>query len=140
MESPPLLDSFLRAMRELRVHYDASAAEIGLTMSRARVISALARQEGATQAELAACLNIEAPTLKRQVDALETQGFLKRRGMDGDARKRALFLTEKGRAARISRFMENIRGQVLDGISPEEQVQLAVLLERVAENAAKLNR
>ncbi len=140
MESSPLLSALLRAMRELRLHYDQSAVEVGLTMSRARVISALARMEGATQAELAADLGIEAPTLKRQIDALEEQGFLERRGMDGDARKRALFLTVKGRSAKISRYMDRIRDEVLEGISPEEQAQLAVVLERIAENAAKLNR
>ncbi|WP_299842849.1 MarR family transcriptional regulator [uncultured Paracoccus sp.] len=140
MESSPLLNSLFRAMRELRLHYDQSAVEVGLTMSRARVITALARMEGATQAELAADLGIEAPTLKRQIDALEEQGFLERRGMEGDARKRALFLTVKGRSARISLFMDRIRDEVLEGVSPEEQVQLAVVLERIAENAAKLNR
>ncbi|MFV0300638.1 MAG: MarR family winged helix-turn-helix transcriptional regulator [Paracoccus sp. (in: a-proteobacteria)] len=139
METRQLVDSLLRAMRELRQHYDQSALEVGLTLSRARVISTLARQEGLTQAELAGELSIEAPTLKRQLDALEIQGMIERRGMDGDARKRALFLTEKGRSARISRFMDKISDQILDGISPEEQQQLAIALTRIADNAAKLN-
>lgn len=140
MESHQLVDSLFRVLRELRQHYDQSAAELGLTLARARVISTLARQEGLTQSELAAALGIEAPTLKRQIDALEPQGFIERRGMDGDARKRALFLTEKGRSARISRFMDRISDQILDGISPEEQAVLAVALERIADNAARLNK
>lgn len=140
MESQLLVEALFRTMRELRRHYDQCAAELGLTLSRARVISALARMEGATQAELAAELGIEAPTLKRQIDALAAEGFLERRGLDDDARKRALFLTEKGRSARISLFTQNIREQILDGISPEQQSVLRAALERIAENAGTLNK
>ena len=140
MESSPLLNSLFRTMRELRQHYDQNAVEIGLTLSRARVISTLARMDGTTQSELAAALGIEAPTLKRQIDALEAQGFIERRGMEGDARKRALFLTDKGRSAKISRFMDKIRDEMLEGIPSEQQAQLGAALERIADNAAKLNR
>ncbi|MFT4148837.1 MAG: MarR family winged helix-turn-helix transcriptional regulator [Paracoccaceae bacterium] len=139
-EDQLLVEALLRAMREIRRHYDQSASELGLTLSRARVITALARMEGATQAELAADLGIEAPTLKRQIDALEAEGFLERHGLDGDARKRALVLTEKGRSARISMFMEKIRGLILEGIPPDEQSRLRAALERIADNAARMNQ
>lgn len=139
MESQRLVEALLRAMRELRRHYDQSAEELGLTMSRARVVSTLARHEGLTQAELAAELGIEAPTLKRQIDALQTLGFVERRGMDGDARKRALFLTTKGRSAKISQFMQKVRAQILDDLPADEQARLAEALEHIADNAAKLN-
>ncbi|MFD1881378.1 MarR family winged helix-turn-helix transcriptional regulator [Paracoccus pacificus] len=140
MEDSVFFKSLLRAMRELRRHYDQSATELGLTMSRARVITTLSQKEGVTQAELAAALEIEAPTLKRQIDALEAAGFIERRGMDDDARKRALFLTEKSRASRIGKFMLDTRVQVLDGISEEDQSRLAAVLDRIAENAARLNK
>ncbi|MBE2275325.1 MAG: MarR family transcriptional regulator [Rhodobacteraceae bacterium] len=140
MDTSPLVDSLIRAMRELRRHYDQSATKLGLTMSRARVITTLARHEGLTQAELAAALAIEAPTLKRQIDALEAQGLVERRGMDGDARKRALFLTESGRSLRIGPFMQKAREQLFDGIPAEEQARLAVALNRIADNAAGLNQ
>ena len=139
MENQRLVEALLRAMRELRRHYDQSASEMGLTMSRARVVSTLARNEGVTQAELATLLGIEAPTLKRQIDALQAQGFVERRGMDGDARKRALFLTDKGRSARISQFMDKVRGQILEGLQPEDAARLTEALEQIADNAAKLN-
>ena len=71
---------------------------------------------------------------------LEADGFVERRGLDGDARKRALFLSDKARSAPISHFMHRIRGRVLDGIDPAEQARLRAALERIAENAARLNR
>lgn len=137
-DDPLLLETLLRAMRELRRHYDVSAQEVGLTMSRARVVSALARMEGATQAELTAELGVEAPTLKRQLDALEAAGFIERRGLPGDARKRALYLTDMARSSRISRFTDRVRADVLAGIPPEDQRRAREVLERICANAAGL--
>lgn len=134
-EDHPLLDALLRVMRALRGQYDAAAGEVGLTFSRARVISALARAEGVTQAELAETLGIEPPTLKRQIDALERDGFLLRQGLAGDGRKRALVLTDKARAAKVARFMARVRDDLLAGVSEADQQQLQVVLERIAANA-----
>lgn len=134
-----LIDALFRVLREMRRHYDVSAQAMGLTMARARVISMLAKMEGATQSELAAAIGIEAPTLKRQIDALETDGFLERRGLEGDARKRALFLTPKARSSQISNYVATVRSEILDGISPEEQRSIRAALERIADNAAGLN-
>lgn len=139
-EDSLLLEALLRVMRDLRLQYDAAAREVGLTLARARVVSRLARMEGATQAELAAALEIEAPTLKRQIEALERDGFIERRALEGDARKRALFLTDRARAARTTRFLEEIRTDLMQGIGEEEQALVRGVLERIAENAARLPR
>ena len=63
-------------MRLLRRSYDARAQAMGLTLSRARALTTLSRMDGATQAELAAALEIEAPTLKRQMDGKAEALFL----------------------------------------------------------------
>lgn len=139
MPDTALLESLLRVMRELRSQYDASAHAIGLTFSRARVVGTLARMEGATQSELAQALGVEPPTLKRQIDALEQDGFLERRSVNEDGRKRALFLTDRGQAAHTTRFMEKVRGQLLDGVSPEEQAVVQRVLDRIADNASALS-
>ncbi len=133
-----VLEALIEASREIRTHYDSNAREVGLTFSRARVVSELARHEGATQAELASILCIEAPALKRQIDALEAQGFIERRALDGDARKRALHLTDKARSSRITCFLERVRADLLEGISPEDQQRACEVLERIALNATKL--
>nr|WP_321508551.1 MarR family transcriptional regulator [uncultured Celeribacter sp.] len=133
-----LLDVFLRLMRELRQHYDASAKDIGLTMSRARVVTRLARMEGATQAELSAAMGIEAPSLKRQLDALDEAGFIERRGLARDARKRALFLTEKGKSSKVSFYLEQISEDLLAGVSEEDQAVTRATLQTITQNAVKL--
>lgn len=138
-DSTPLLLTLLRLIKELRRNYDGEVRELGLSFSRARVLSALMRQDGATQAELAAELDMAAPSMKRQLDLLEAEGLVERRGLGNDARKRALFLTPRARALPITRYMDNIRDKLLDGVSSEERVQLLGLLERLAENATRMN-
>ncbi|RMC31344.1 MarR family winged helix-turn-helix transcriptional regulator [Paracoccus alkanivorans] len=135
-----IIDSLLQVMRILRRHYDDCARDMGLTMSRARVISELTRKEGVTQTELASALDIEAPTLKRQIDALEAGGFVSRRPIEGDARKNAIFLTEQGRASQITAFTRKLRSDVLEGIAPEDLTRARDVLDRIAENIVKLGR
>lgn len=137
-EDALLIEALLGVIRALRREYDASAQAVGLTLSRARALSQLARMEGATQAELAEALGIEAPTVKRQIDALERDGFLERRGLAGDARKRALFLTDKARSTQVSHFMERVRGEILAGLTPAERRQIGEALARIAENIGRL--
>nr|RDS94763.1 MarR family transcriptional regulator [Cereibacter sphaeroides f. sp. denitrificans] len=134
------LETLLRVIRELRRGYDRSAADVGLTLSRARVLTTLAGMEGATQAELAHALGIEPPTLKRQVEALERDGFLERRAIEGDARKRALFLSEKAHSAAITRFVRAVRTELFEGVDEADLPRVHAALERIAANAARLNR
>lgn len=135
-----LVPALFRLLKELRRNYDDQVRELGLSFARARVLSALTLREGATQAELAAAMGVEAPSLKRQLDLLETEGLLERRGLAGDARKRALFLTDRARALSITRFMDDIRDQLLAGFTPDEQAQLRDGLERLADNATRMNQ
>lgn len=139
-EDSLLLEALLRVMREIRSQYDSSARAVGLTLARARVVTTLARMEGAIQAELAGALEIEPPTLKRQLEALERDGFIERRPVGTDARKRALFLTPRARAARTTRFIENVRAELMEGVSPGEQAVVRRVLERIADNCEKLSR
>lgn len=139
-EDALLLEALLRVIAELRRDYDKRVREMGLTFSRARVLSRLARHEGATQAELAALIGVEAPSLKRQLDALERDGLVERRALDGDGRKRALHLTERARSGPVTGYVERIREQLLEGIPAEEQARIRRALERIGDNAARLNQ
>lgn len=138
--APTVLDTLLHLMRDLRRNYDAKAQSVGMTMSRARALTTLSRCEGATQTELAAELAIEAPTLKRQIDALEQAGFVERRPLDGDARKNALFLTDKGRDSGIVDFTRRLRADLVRGISEDDLARTQAVLDRIAANVERLAR
>lgn len=138
--SSGLLDVLLQLMRELRRNYDARAEDMGLTMSRARALTTLAGMEGATQTALAAKLDIETPTLKRQLDALEVSGFIERRPLEGDARKNALFLTPQAHESGIVEFTRRVRAELLDGIDRDDLERTQQVLEQILDNVSRLAR
>ncbi len=138
MPDTVIIDSLLHVMRTLRRHYDDCARGMGLTMSRARVITTLGRQEGLSQRELAAILEIEAPTLKRQLDGLEADGFIERRPIAGDARKNAVFLTPKGRDSEINAFSRKLRSDVVEGICVDDLRCAHDVLEQIAANITRM--
>ena len=125
----PILDTLLRVMRTLRRSYDRRARDVGLTLSRARALTTLAHHDGITQTELAAELAIEAPTLKRQIDAL-----------DGDGRKNGLFVTERGRDNAIVDFTHRLRRELLHGIDPQDLDRAAQVLDQIARNIERMDR
>ena len=134
----PLLDALSKVVRELRVHYDQNAQELGLSLARVQVLMVLKRHDGITQADLAKDIGIEAPTLKRHVDALEAAGYLERRASATDSRKRVLFATERANDPQTLGFIQKLRHALLVGISDEEQEMVCAVLERIRSNAADL--
>jgi len=139
-QSHVIIEAILHLMRDLRRCYDHQAQAMGLTLSRARALTTLARNEGITQTQLAADLGIEAPTLKRQIDALVADDFIERRPLDSDARKNALFLTERGRDAAIVEFTNHLRSAMLDDIPTEELDRTMLVLNKITDNIRKLDR
>lgn len=139
-QTEPFLDTLMGVIRALRRSYDIRARAIGLTLSRARALTALAGREGITQSALAAELAIEAPTLKRQIDALVADGFVARQPQEADGRKNALVLTPRGRDSAIVDFTARLRREVLDGIAPEDLAVAARVLERIGRNLDRMDR
>ncbi|MGZ3217223.1 MarR family winged helix-turn-helix transcriptional regulator [Paracoccus sp. T5] len=140
MRDAPFIDILLQVIRTLRRTYDRRARDHGLTLSRARTLTALARHDGVTQTELAAELAIEAPTLKRQIDALVADGFVAREPLDGDGRKNALVLTARGRDSAIVEFTGRLRREVLAGIPPEDLAKAAEVLTRITQNLKRMDK
>ncbi|MBU2956653.1 MarR family transcriptional regulator [Paracoccus sp. 1_MG-2023] len=137
MADTSIIDSLLTVMRDMRRHFDEAARGMGLTMSRAKIITTLHREQGMTQTALAAQLGIETPTLKRQLDALAADGFIERRPIEGDARKNAVFLTDKGQRSSIVAFSLALREDVVAGI-PEGDLDTArQVLDAIAANIAR---
>ncbi|GGA96993.1 MarR family winged helix-turn-helix transcriptional regulator [Allosediminivita pacifica] len=135
-----MLDSMQRVVREMRRAFDTEAQATGLTLSRARLLRMLTRMEGGTQAELAAELGIEAPSVKRQIDGLVRDGYVERREIEGDCRKRALFLTERAKQDQVTRFADRVRSQAMEGLSDEELDAARAVLDRIAANVGDMGR
>ncbi len=135
-----VFEAFLTLSRVMRGLFDARAQEMGLTYARARLLATIARNEGATQTELAASLQIETPTLKRQLDALEEMRLAERRASPEDGRKHQVYLTGPARLASIVRFREETEAGLFQGIEPEHIEITRNVMARMAENADRMSR
>lgn len=101
--------------RQLSHFVDRRAQPLGLTGAQIRVLARLKRAEGATQAELAAAMEVRPITLSGLIDKLTRHGLVERRPDASDRRINRLHLTPRGRAMalRISDFREGIASEVL---------------------------
>lgn len=122
--------------RRWRARLDQRIAPFGLTEARWLVLLNLARRgDGITQKALAGRLRIEAPTLVRTLDWLESQGFVERRAIPHDRRAKTIHLTGTARpiVQRIEAEAAAVRAEILAGI-PEEDLALCLsVLRRVAD-------
>lgn len=118
------------------------AKGIPLTRSQWRVLTHLRFQGGLSQSELAERLWMEKAPVGTLLDKLETAGLIERRASPHDRRVRLVFVTPN--AAPLLPLIEqqvNTLGDVaFEGVSQEEQAQLAHLLRKVHGNMLELRQ
>jgi len=140
MAAPALRDAFIEELtkvnRKLRTLFDARVKSHGLTHSRARLLMHLAKNEGVTQVELAAAMEMEQPSMVNLIDGLEKKGFVVRQPLERDRRANGIFLTDKARkeADDIIAYAHQLRGQVLTGIDESELEAATRVLRKVGRN------
>ena len=95
--------------------------------------------EGLTQRELAGLMAIENPTLVRLLDSLEEQNLIERRPCPRDRRARRLHLTENGRSFmnELTARADQLREEMLEGISDKDIEMALGVFQRILENAQK---
>lgn len=128
----------LSLTRAIRAGFDSRVRKLDLTFARARLLTRIGRNPGASQSELAAALQIETPTLKRLLDALEAQGLAERRPLEGDARKHAVFLTDTTRIEPLLRFRGEIEAALIEDVTPEDLAATRRVLARMTRNADRM--
>jgi len=126
--------------RMLRTVYDRRVEPLGLTRAQWRVLARINRNEGCTQTELAAELEIEKPTLGRLIDRLQANDWVERRADENDARTKRVFLTS--RAQPVLKKMYSLADDVLDaafsGLTRDQADQLLQSLLHVKSNLSEL--
>src|ERR1041385_5042834 len=81
-----------------RLELDARLRPLGLSTARWLALVNLSRHpEGMTQNALAVRVGIKDSTLVRQLDLLEADGWVERRGSPTDRRAKRVFLTSKAK-------------------------------------------
>lgn len=126
--------------RMLRTVYDRRVEPLGLTRAQWRVMARISRQEGCTQTELAAVLEIEKPTVGRLIDRLEANGWVERRPDEKDARTKRVFLTPRAQhiLQKMYALADDVLGAALAGLSKKDARQLELSLLQVKANLTGL--
>ncbi len=122
--------------RLMRRDFGRLVKGLGLTTSQWLVLVFLYRDDGQTQTELAAEVDMERAPLGRIVDRLEENGWVTRRGDEKDRRVNRIYLTNK-----LEPLMEDLR-QVADdlyeatfrGIAQKDLDRLIDVLQKAKSN------
>jgi DNA-binding MarR family transcriptional regulator len=124
--------------RLLRRRFDARARSLGVSRAGWRVLFALSRAEGSSQAGLAEVLEVETITVGRMVDRLEEAGLVERRADPHDRRKWRLFLSPRAHPLleELRALGEDVRAEMMAGVDDAEEAVLADLLTRLRGNLA----
>lgn len=125
--------ALLQAMKSTRGAIDPVLGERGVHSGQDLLLSALWREDGVTQTELAARLRIEAPTVSKALQRLERTGHVRREA--GPGRARRVFLTEEGRALRapLERAWRNADRRVARRLGADDMAELRRILSRLTQ-------
>jgi DNA-binding MarR family transcriptional regulator len=122
--------------RLLRKGFDRKARTIGLTRPQWRVLVYVIQNEGLSQSALAKRLELERAPLGQLIKSLEAQGLVHRQRSDADQRE-WLILPGNHVASVLPELLitaERLRRVAFQGISRQDQITMARVLERMRSN------
>lgn len=120
----------------VRLQIDALLAMHGLDPGQADVLFTLLRS-GAPYClrptELFRAMMVSSGGMTHRLSKLEKAGLISRQASDGDGRSMLVALTKKGRQTAEAAFRDDmaLEAKLLDGLSEQDQAQLAALLQRL---------
>lgn|SRR5262249_30703104 len=135
----PLLHGTARAWR---LKLDERLKPMGLSQAKWRTLMHLSVAPGPlTQAEIAAHLGIEEPTLATLLHRLENERWVARKSASHDRRCKTVHLAPRAQRVieRISSTAFKLRHELLDEISPAELRICMRVLDRIRQKAEKGN-
>jgi DNA-binding MarR family transcriptional regulator len=108
---------------------------MGVAPAQFMTLLELWSQEGLTQADLVARLDVEQATLAATLARMQRDGLIERRPHPVDRRARQLWLTPRARALKAPAIdaARTINAAALAALSPDEQAQLTAMLRRVVD-------
>ena len=126
--------------RLIKRRFERRARQMGLPITRqqAAVVLNIAGNEGVSQAEVAAWLDIEPIALVRMLDKLHGEGLVERRAHPTDRRVRTLWLTPAARpvVAQILAINKAIGEEAFAGMAPHARDTVIDILDGIKGNLA----
>lgn len=130
-----------RTHRLWRAALDKALKPLGMTQSRWLTLFILNRLgDGVSQKVLAERVGIEGPTLVRLLDSLQRQDLIERRQDEEDKRSKRIHLTPTAKPLleKIEFIAEEVRQNILSGMSEAQQGELQTLLQHIETNAVRI--
>jgi MarR family transcriptional regulator for hemolysin len=117
---------------------DKELAPLGITFRQFQVLGWLVYEGGLSQAELAERMMIEAPTLVRILDRMQSQRLIQRTASKTDRRCKQLKIAAHAKPVwnKVVDCLNSVRHLATANMSAEEVTLLQQLLRRVQENLA----
>ncbi|MBV8934617.1 MAG: winged helix-turn-helix transcriptional regulator [Alphaproteobacteria bacterium] len=126
--------------RLIKRRFERRARQMGLPITRqqAAVVLNIAGNEGVSQAEVAAWLDIEPIALVRMLDKLHEEGLVERRAHPTDRRVRTLWLTPAAQpvVTQILAINEAIREEAFSGMAEHARDTVIEILDAIKGNLA----
>lgn len=125
-----------------RTELDNRLRPHGLSQARWLLLLHLADGDtGLAQLDLAVLAGVTGPTLVRQIDQLETAGFVQRREDDNDRRVKRVTLTTAGRAKLkdVDKVASALRADMLTDSDPKEIEAMMALLAKLTRRIETLS-
>ncbi len=135
----PLLHGTARAWR---LKLDERLKPMGMSQAKWRTLLHLSIAPGAlTQAEIAARLGIEEPSLATLLHRLENEGWVARKSSPRDRRCKMVLLGRRAQnvISRINAAAEELRHELLENISEADLRTCVRVLTRIYEKAERKN-
>src|SRR5260370_29888265 len=109
-----------------------SPERVGMDLRLLMALSYVGDHDGTPQQELGGSLCMDAKNVVLLLNDLEDDGYVIRRRDSEDRRRHLVYITDVGREAleHAARVLEEIEGDVLQGLDPEERATLWDLLTR----------
>lgn len=125
------------AARAVRKAFERRVSRHGLSSAQWRMLVTVTKcAEATTQARLADLLEIEPISVSRLVDRMEASGWVERRPDPLDRRAKLILPTDRARAvhAEIRAMADEVYGEALAGLQPQERTALLAGLSQVISN------
>jgi MarR family transcriptional regulator, transcriptional regulator for hemolysin len=122
--------------RQLRVSFDQSAEQSGLTRAQWHLIATVARNPGVTQRTIAEALEVREITAGRLVDRLCEEGYLRRDENPSDRRAYCVYLTPAAQPVldRLDVLAKMHEAVIFAGFDAGDLDRLESLLDTVGRN------
>jgi MarR family transcriptional regulator for hemolysin len=122
--------------RQLRVTFDQSVEQSGMTRAQWTLIAAVASNPGATQRVIAEALEVREITAGRLIDRLCDDGYLERVASPNDRRAYCVYLTPAAQPVldKLDELAKIHETAIFAGFGAQDLEQLDALLDTIAGN------